>query len=145
MTEHERLLTLGGQTRGSGRGGGQGNAVTGWWALRGHLTGWALGAICYMLANWTPIKKIQQKEGRFRNAWWLLVKHLLWFRSWFQGLEIEPHWAPCSVGSLLLPLSLYLSTAHAHSLSQIFFLKKGFITKIYQKLLTRIWVYMWHF
>ena len=35
-------------TRGGGEGGGQGVGVTGWWALRGHLAGWALGVMLYV-------------------------------------------------------------------------------------------------
>ena len=35
-------------TRGGGRGGGLGVEVTEWWALRGHLMGWALGVILYV-------------------------------------------------------------------------------------------------
>ena len=35
-------------TKGSGKGGGWGHGVTGWWALRGALMGWALGDMLYV-------------------------------------------------------------------------------------------------
>ena len=47
VTEHERLLTLGNKQE-LVRGDGQGDGVIGWWALRGHLTGWAMGVILYV-------------------------------------------------------------------------------------------------
>ena len=57
-TSHMRLLTPRKQTEGWGKGGGWGNGVTGWWALRRACDMMSTGCYIQLMDHWTLYQKL---------------------------------------------------------------------------------------